>query len=68
MSITATVENDMIRLPVDLHLPDGTQVRVETLDAQSSVSAMRDWLREAGGKATPGITTDEIMKETRGEE
>ena len=32
MSITATVENDMIRLPADVHLPDGTQVRLEPID------------------------------------
>jgi hypothetical protein len=29
MSITATVENDSIRLPAGIHLPDGTEVRVE---------------------------------------
>lgn len=33
MSITATVENDMIRLPADVHLPDGTQVRLEPIDS-----------------------------------
>ena len=32
MSITATVENDTIRLPEGLHLPDGTQVVIETID------------------------------------
>jgi hypothetical protein len=32
MSITATVENDMIRLPANVHLPDGTQVRLEPID------------------------------------
>lgn len=31
MSITATVENDMIRLPADVHLPDGTLVRLEPI-------------------------------------
>ena len=29
MSITATVQNDTIKLPVGIHLPDGTKVRVE---------------------------------------
>ncbi len=29
MSITATVENDTIKLPEGVHLPDGTRVRVE---------------------------------------
>ena len=31
MSITVTVENDTIRLPADVHLPDGTQVRLEPI-------------------------------------
>jgi hypothetical protein len=30
MSITATVESDTIRLPEGLHIPDGTQVVIET--------------------------------------
>ena len=29
MSITAIVENDIIRLPVGIHLPDGTPVRLD---------------------------------------
>ena len=29
MSFTATVENDTIKLPPGVHLPDGTQVTVE---------------------------------------
>ena len=29
MSITAIVENDTIRLPVGIHLPDGTAVRLD---------------------------------------
>ena len=33
MSITATVQNDIIRLPVGLHLPDGTAVRLEIAHA-----------------------------------
>ncbi len=32
MSITATVENDTIRLPQGLHIPDGTQVLIETIE------------------------------------
>ena len=31
MSFTATVENDTIKLPPGLHLPDGTAVNVEPL-------------------------------------
>jgi hypothetical protein len=32
MSITATVENDTIRLPEGFHIPDGTQVVIETIE------------------------------------
>jgi hypothetical protein len=28
MSITATVENDTIKLPAGVHVPDGTQARI----------------------------------------
>ena len=31
MSITATVKNDAVKLPAGVHLPDGTQVRLETI-------------------------------------
>ena len=31
MSITATVENNTIKLPAGVHLPDGTPVRVEPI-------------------------------------
>jgi hypothetical protein len=32
MSITATVENDTIKLPPGVHLPDGTRVRIEAAE------------------------------------
>ena len=32
MSITATVENDTIKLPPGVHLPDGTRVRIENAE------------------------------------
>lgn len=34
MSITAIVENDIIRLPVGIHLPDGTAVRLDIGDTR----------------------------------
>jgi hypothetical protein len=40
MSITATVEKDMIRLPANVHLPDGTRVRLEPIAPGPSG---RDW-------------------------
>ncbi len=68
MSITATVEKDMIKLPQNVHFPDGAKVRIELIDHRptaAEVDARLDW---ATGKATSGLTTDEIMKMTRGEE
>ena len=35
MSITAIVENDTIKLPADVHVPDGTRVEI-TLPEQSA--------------------------------
>ena len=37
MSITATVENDTIKLPAGVHVPDGTRVEI-TLPAQGAVA------------------------------
>ena len=68
MSITAMVENNIVRLPADAHFPDGAHVRVELLETPMAASAMREWLRTAGGAAKPGISAETIMKETRGEE
>jgi hypothetical protein len=41
MSITGTVEGDTIKLPTGVHLPDGTQVRVEALDETGPTLAER---------------------------
>ena len=41
MSITATVENNTIKLPAGVHLPDGTQVRVEALEVAGPTLAER---------------------------
>ncbi len=35
MSITATVENGVIKLPEGVHWPDGTKVRIEATDAEA---------------------------------
>ena len=40
MSITATVENDIIKLPPGVHLPDGTRGRIET-DESAAVAPNR---------------------------
>jgi hypothetical protein len=51
MSITATVENDTIRLPEGMHIPDGTQVVIETIErsaASEDDSLSRCLLKFAG--------------------
>ena len=51
MSITATVENDTIRLSV--HLPDGTPVRVEPVADVSAVTAWpADYFARTAGALT----------------
>ena len=43
MSITAIVENDTIKLPPDVHLPDGTKVKIEpALETEAGWGA---WMR-----------------------
>ncbi len=38
VSFTATVENDTIKLPVGVHLPDGTEVTIEPKQAAMNAS------------------------------
>ena len=47
MSITATVENDTIKLPPGVHLPDGTRVRVEP--EQRGEGSALGWMKEFAG-------------------
>jgi hypothetical protein len=64
MSITAIVENDTIKLP--MHVPDGTKVEITLPNAPDAGTP--GWLQRAVGAATSGLTTDEIMRATRGED
>ena len=45
MSITVTVENDTIKLPPDVHVPDGTRVEI-TLPGGRPVRETRNALIE----------------------
>jgi hypothetical protein len=47
MSFTATVENDTIKLPPGVHLPDGTKVQIEP-EASVPGNALA-WLAEFAG-------------------
>ena len=68
MSITAIVENDTIKLP--MHVPDGTRVEI-TLPESGRTANPGDfdsWLAASTGMAKGRFTTDERMRETRGED
>jgi hypothetical protein len=59
MSITMTVDEGSIKLPTDLHLPDGTHVRIEGPEPIARVAEFDGWLKTAAGAVTSGLSTDE---------
>lgn len=71
MTIKARVHNRTIVLPESVEIAEGAEVQVivpEQLATNNSApTRTADWLRNALGKATSGLTTDEIMHLTRGE-
>jgi hypothetical protein len=71
MTIRARVHNGTIVLPEGVEIADGAEVQVivpEKIPAANGAPAeTAEWLRAALGKATSGLTTDEIMQLTRGE-
>ena len=70
MTITATVQNHRIALPAEVQVEDGTEVQV--MLPAGCWTAARDgqpeWLRRSLGTATSGLSTDAIMRLTRGED
>ena len=71
MTIKARVHNRTIVLPESVKIADGAEVQVivpeELATNKSAPTKSADWLRNALGKATSGLRTDEIMHLTRGE-
>ena len=71
MTIKARVHNRTIVLPESVEIAEGAEVQVivpeEPATNSSAPTKTADWLRNALGKATSGLTTDEIMQLTRGE-
>lgn len=65
MTITARVHNHSIALPPDLSIAEGAEVQVTVPDRKVPLP---DWLQRAVGTATTGLSTDEILRETRGED
>ena len=72
MTITARVHNRFIALPADLEVAEGTEVQVIVPEAGGRhagvVGEKPDWLRRSVGVATSGLSTDEILRLTRGED
>jgi hypothetical protein len=58
MSITAIVQNDTIKLPPGVHLPDGTKVRVEPEPATDGNAL--EWMKEFAGtvEGPPDLATE----------
>ncbi|MEQ1860993.1 MAG: hypothetical protein ABMA13_13745, partial [Chthoniobacteraceae bacterium] len=65
MSIIAIVENDSIKLPPGVHVPDGTKAEI-VLQTEPAAAPVPGWLQRGAGTATSGMSTDEIMRMTRG--
>ena len=72
MTITARVHNRFIALPANVEVAEGTEVQVIVPEADARHAEVMgekpDWLRRSVGVATSGLSTDEIMRLTRGED
>lgn len=72
MTFTARVHNHSIALPPDLPVAEGAEVQVTVPDRKVATSAemenFKAWLASSTGIAKGRLTTDERMRETRGED
>ena len=53
---------------VDVRVQGDQVVLARTVERAASRRSFRAWLKRAEGSATSGLTTDEIMRMTRGED
>jgi hypothetical protein len=69
MTIKARVHNRTIVLPANVEIAEGAEVQIIVPEKQPTTNGAQtpDWLQNAFGTATSGLTTDEIMRLTRGE-
>ena len=67
MTIHARIHNRTITLPPEIEVEEGQEVAV-IVPERSPQPTAPDWLRRAVGTATTGLSTDEIMRLTRGED
>jgi hypothetical protein len=65
MSFTATVERGMVKLPPEMALPDGTQVRIEPVEKSNDHRfASGDLVGSVDGDGIPA--TNERVREVMG--
>lgn len=71
MTIKARVHNRTIVLPANVEVAEGAEVQVivpvQPPTVNSAPPKTPDWLQKAVGTATSGLSTDEILRSTRGE-
>ena len=71
MTIKVRVHNRTIVLPANVEVAEGAEVQVivpvQPPTVNSALPKTPDWLQKAVGTATSGLSTDEIMRSTRGE-
>ena len=71
MTIKARVHNRTIVLPASVEIAEGAEVQIIVPEkpsaTQSALTKIPEWLQKARGSATSGLSTDEIMRLTRGE-
>lgn len=72
MTITARVHNRTIALPPEVEVEEGAEVQVIVPKAAprplATTAQPPAWLRRAVGAATSGLSTEEIMQASRGED
>jgi hypothetical protein len=72
MTITARVHNRTIALPPEVEVEEGAEVQVIVPKAaprpQANAAPSPAWLRRAVGAATSGLSTEEILRASRGED
>ena len=71
MTIKARVHNCTIVLPASVEIAKGTEVQIivpeKPLVTEGALTKNPEWIQKARGSATSGLSTDEIMRLTRGE-
>ena len=61
MSFTGTVERGMVKLPPEITLPDGTEVRIEPLEKSRRQFASADLVGSVDGDGIPA-TNERVRK------